>query len=588
MDWGYLSREGLVVQGNRSSACHFVAVDTLACDGMASEAGYAQEDSSGGRGASRLHFRSRMRWNRSLLLAALLVLPRLAWAQTTPQPATPTCTGPSVQVAGISMTLAALQSDNFYHEIPLTTAGTVLNLAECTCDPRDLFVELKLTGSIGADVTALEVWVGSACNLQANRNTTGQGAACVRVVRQDNLVVDDFRAGGAGSGGPLFQPIPVRSLLAPSGAECSALAGGLSNGVFFLFSTGTTSGDSTNYCSLVLPAQIQPPLPPELPDTNQASGGDGAVTVRWEAPTTTTRQPVRYQVLCATADGQPVPGKGLSSGLRQYYTTCTRSNQLYRQYIEAPPSYPGPGGGGTDGGTNDDGGIDGGLDGGTDDAGDDGGMDGGVNGGLDGGTGGSCTALNTPQGLLDLDPAYLCSGLIGGSASQSRIDGLRNGQSYQFLVVGIDAYGNAVPASGVSCDRAQLVDDFYNRYRNAGGKPQGFCFIATAAYGSYESPYVQVLRRFRDEVLLPSAQGRAFVDWYYRNSPGAASYIAAPDHGAARWMARMALWPAIAMAWLWLALGPGALVLLAAGCAAWTLRRRLWQSLALGAEGRAS
>ena len=47
----------------------------------------------------------------------------------------------------------------------------------------------------------------------------------------------------------------------------------------------------------------------------------------------------------------------------------------------------------------------------------------------------------------------------------------------------------------------------------------GFCFLATAAWGSYQEPHVQVLRRFRDEVLLTNGPGRAFVSAYYATSP---------------------------------------------------------------------
>ncbi|HHT64444.1 MAG TPA: hypothetical protein GXZ75_12280 [Clostridia bacterium] len=52
------------------------------------------------------------------------------------------------------------------------------------------------------------------------------------------------------------------------------------------------------------------------------------------------------------------------------------------------------------------------------------------------------------------------------------------------------------------------------------------CFIATAAYGSYLDAHVQVLRDFRDDVLLETSWGKAFVAWYYRNSPPIAALIA--------------------------------------------------------------
>lgn len=44
------------------------------------------------------------------------------------------------------------------------------------------------------------------------------------------------------------------------------------------------------------------------------------------------------------------------------------------------------------------------------------------------------------------------------------------------------------------------------------------CFIATAVYGS-AAPETQLLRDWRDDVLLPSKAGRCFVRTYYAVSP---------------------------------------------------------------------
>lgn len=51
------------------------------------------------------------------------------------------------------------------------------------------------------------------------------------------------------------------------------------------------------------------------------------------------------------------------------------------------------------------------------------------------------------------------------------------------------------------------------------------CFIATAAFGFYSAPQVQVLRDFRDRFLLTNAPGRAFVAWYYHYGPKGAHFI---------------------------------------------------------------
>jgi hypothetical protein len=76
-----------------------------------------------------------------------------------------------------------------------------------------------------------------------------------------------------------------------------------------------------------------------------------------------------------------------------------------------------------------------------------------------------------------------------------------------------------------------------------GGGGGGGCFIATAAYGSYLDPHVNVLRNFRDGVLRNSMLGAAFVKCYYALSPPIADVIR--EHEVLRVATRLLLTPVV-------------------------------------------
>jgi len=57
----------------------------------------------------------------------------------------------------------------------------------------------------------------------------------------------------------------------------------------------------------------------------------------------------------------------------------------------------------------------------------------------------------------------------------------------------------------------------------------GFCFIATAAYGTETAAELDILRDFRDQVLLKNTLGLGFVEAYYKLSPPIADFIAKND-----------------------------------------------------------
>lgn len=79
---------------------------------------------------------------------------------------------------------------------------------------------------------------------------------------------------------------------------------------------------------------------------------------------------------------------------------------------------------------------------------------------------------------------------------------------------------------------------------------QSGCFIATAAFRSADAAPVEMLREFRDQVLLRSAPGQAFVEAYYRWSPAAAEWLM--EHPVFRFPVLLALVPVQVIAWLFL------------------------------------
>ena len=91
----------------------------------------------------------------------------------------------------------------------------------------------------------------------------------------------------------------------------------------------------------------------------------------------------------------------------------------------------------------------------------------------------------------------------------------------------------------------------------------GGCFIATAAYGSYEAPYVKLLREFRDQYLLTNEPGQWFVEQYYTYSPPMADWIR--DREAVKSAVRVVLLPLIGFALLLFQIGPILTLLLFAG-----------------------
>ncbi|MBN1444653.1 MAG: SBBP repeat-containing protein [Candidatus Omnitrophica bacterium] len=121
------------------------------------------------------------------------------------------------------------------------------------------------------------------------------------------------------------------------------------------------------------------------------------------------------------------------------------------------------------------------------------------------------------------------------------------------LFVAGETYSTDFPVTPGAYDTAYnggFADAFVSKFEGKKSCPffgtgNGNCFIATAAYGTPMASEVVKLRNFRDRHLLTNRAGRAFVRWYYKHSPSAASYIS--RRPAVRMLVRTVLRP---IAWL--------------------------------------
>ncbi|MDP8257141.1 MAG: fibronectin type III domain-containing protein [Candidatus Alcyoniella australis] len=127
--------------------------------------------------------------------------------------------------------------------------------------------------------------------------------------------------------------------------------------------------------------------------------------------------------------------------------------------------------------------------------------------------------------------------------SEYNLEGLENDITYYVRITVVDDFGEESELSNEVSGKPVTVSGM----SGLSGE-NGDCFVATAAFGDYDSAQVVVLRQFRERVLRPSAAGRALIRLYAQHGPTAAALIS--GSAALRMAARSLLQPLVGLAWI--------------------------------------
>ena len=124
-----------------------------------------------------------------------------------------------------------------------------------------------------------------------------------------------------------------------------------------------------------------------------------------------------------------------------------------------------------------------------------------------------------------------------------------NSRAYTVEVTAEDLAGNSDENATISVDASAVTTyGFWSNYKSQGGKDDGgFCFVATAGFGSYFHPSVELLREFRDSVLANFSLGKKFIAAYYKYGSYPAEII--KDSSILRAASRTMLMPLVVTAW---------------------------------------
>lgn len=443
----------------------------------------------------------------------------------------------AAEIGTITIQLQIEEEPGSFRDMSPTEEAEFFNSANCECR-TPVGVELTLTnaptGVLPDD--EVELWVGADCNRLDDADRENR---CSRLRELDGsmatITVSQLR------GDPARFVVDSSQIMWPNTFPMCG-----SDDVDRTIWALVEETDDTMYDHEFTLPDISVDTEPPPTATVTSEGGEGAAVLEWDFGDEDDTDVKSYQVLCARkSNGQPI-------------FTSPKSEPKWEICGDAPPPVgnadAGPGmadAAPADAAVAADAAVDASAD-----AAIDGGADAPIDGPppIDGSTSPDGGAVGCTGTIADLDPCYVCSSVLPANQREARIEvpsDLQLGASDAIVLrlLVIDDHRNVTVVNAGEV-RPEPVQDFWEVYEDQGGSAEGgFCFVATAAYGDYDHPFVLVLRDFRDHTLAATGAGRAFIAWYYRHSPAWADFLR--RHPTARTAAAVVLWPIVVAAGAW-------------------------------------
>jgi len=274
-----------------------------------------------------------------------------------------------------------------------TPAAQYFNFAHCACSQPGAagpgYVEggfayqLLLTAGSMPVHRPLEIWVGAQCDQAAAR-----ASSCHQIASATIADLSTIPAAG------VAPSVPVYDLMEPEPGASTCQLRALASGEWAI---ADGNGDGTYDYFVGQPIATDAQAPP-LPTGFTASPGAGSIELSWTLPADLS-DVAQYQVLCATLGGARAT---LTAPPAPAYTTA-RNLCGESQDVPLVPSHvdtPSPDG------------VDANID------------------------------ITPPQGLAELDPAFLCASVADPTATSLRISALPSAGPYLVEFLAIDAAGN--------------------------------------------------------------------------------------------------------------------------------------------------